>query len=115
MGSLERPFTVRVFVLAVDFLRSMINKAKDLGLLRLPIPIASINDFPVIQYPDDTLIVVEDDTRQLFFLKSLLNSFSLSIGLKINFSKSKMILVNVSEEHLGAPKEVYLLLTLASP
>ena len=47
----------------------MINKAKDLGLLNLPIPTTTTNDFPVIQYADDTLIVVEGDARQLFFFE----------------------------------------------
>lgn len=71
-----------------------------MGLLRLPIPTTSSNDFPVIQYADDTLIMAEGDVNQLFFLKSLLNSFSLSTGLKINFNKSMMIPINVSEEKL---------------
>jgi hypothetical protein len=38
----------------------MINKAKDMGLLNLPIPINSTQDFPIIQ-------LVEGDARQLFF------------------------------------------------
>ena len=94
------PLSPLLFVLAADFLQSMINKAKDMGLLQLPIPTNTSSDFPVIQYADDTLIIVEGDTRQLFFPRSLLNSFSMSIGLKVNFSKSMMIPINVSEEKL---------------
>jgi hypothetical protein len=30
-------------------------------------------DFPMIQYADDTLIVMEGDARQFFFLKSVLH------------------------------------------
>lgn len=93
------PLSPLLFVLAADFLQSMINKAKDMGLLRLPIP-SSSNDFPVIQYADDTLIVVEGDVRQLFFLRSLLNSFSMSTGLKVNFGKSMMVPINVSDDKL---------------
>ena len=38
--------------------------------------------------------------RQLFLLKALLNSFATSIGLKVNFSKSMMIPINLSAEKL---------------
>lgn len=94
------PLSPLLFVLAADLLQAMINKAKDMGLLRLPVPTNYTNDFPVLQYADDTLIVVEGDPRQLFFLKSLLNSFSMSTGLKINFSKSMMVPINVAESKL---------------
>ena len=89
------PLSPLLFVLVADFLQSMINSAKDSGLLNLPIPTRCTNDFPVIQYADDTLIITEGYPRQLFFLKSLLNNFSLSTGLRVNFSKSMMVRVNV--------------------
>lgn len=57
-------------------------------------------DFPVIQYADDTLIIVEGDTRQLFFLRSLLNTFSMCTGLKVNYDKTMMVPINVSNERL---------------
>jgi len=56
------------FVLAADFLQVLVNKAKDLGLLKLPIPLESDTDFPIIQYADDTLIIMEGEPRQLFSL-----------------------------------------------
>lgn len=37
-----------LFVLAIDLLQSIINKAKELGLLELPIPLQSSNDFPIL-------------------------------------------------------------------
>jgi hypothetical protein len=40
-------------------LQSILNKAKDLGFLNLPIPLSSTSDFPIIQYADDTLIIME--------------------------------------------------------
>jgi hypothetical protein len=53
-------------VLAADFLQSLVNKAKNMGLLNLSIPSNHSQDFPVIQYADDTLIIAEGDPRQLF-------------------------------------------------
>jgi hypothetical protein len=71
-----------------------------MGLLNLPIPTSSTQDFPIIQYADDTLIIAEGDPRQLFFLKSLLNSFSLSTGLKVNFSMSMIVPINVTDDKI---------------
>lgn len=41
---------------------------------------------------------MEASATQLFVLKALLNSFALSSGLKVNFSKSCMIPLNLSDE-----------------
>jgi hypothetical protein len=78
----------------------MINKVRDMGLLNLPIPMEHNQDFLVVQYADDTLIIAEGDTRQLFFLRSLLNTFSLCTRLKVNYRKTMMVPVNVSDERL---------------
>lgn len=56
-----------LFVLAADFLQSLLNKGKDLGMLRLPIPLTSALDFPVVQYADDTLVIMVGDPNQLLF------------------------------------------------
>jgi len=71
-----------------------------MGLLNLPIPMQTNTDFPIIQYADDTLIVLEGDTRQLMFLKSVINTFSEATGLKVNLKKSMMLPINVSDQKL---------------
>ena len=63
------PLSPLLFVLAADFLRSLVNRGKELGLLRLPIPLETNNDFPIIQYAGDTLIILEGDPIQIFFSK----------------------------------------------
>jgi hypothetical protein len=55
-------------------------------------------DFPVIQYADDTLVILPVDPTQLEHLMSLLEAFAVSTGLKVNFGKSLLISINV-EEH----------------
>jgi hypothetical protein len=39
-------------------------------LLKLPLFGRSGHDFPIVQYADDTLLIMESCPRQLFFLKS---------------------------------------------
>lgn len=64
----------------------------------MPIPAYTDVNFPVVQYTNDTLIFLEASATQLFVLKALLNSFALSSGLKVIFSKSCMIPLNLSDE-----------------
>lgn len=89
-----------LFVLATDLLQSVINKAKLQGLLNLPIPLRYTNDFPIIQYVDDTLIVMEACSRQLWTLKALLHTFRESTGLKVNYNKSVMVPINTNQKKL---------------
>jgi hypothetical protein len=44
---------------------------------------------------------MEASPLQLFFLKGVLQAFTDSTGLKINFSKSMMVPINLSEEKLN--------------
>jgi hypothetical protein len=55
-------------------------------------------DFPIIQYADDTLLIVPADRVQLLALKEVLHKFSLSTGLKINYSKSQMVPINIPDD-----------------
>lgn len=93
------PLSPLLFVLAAEFLQILINKAANLNLIGAPIPHEE-NEFPIIQYANDTLLVLQADAKQLFFLKSLLQSFETSTGLKVNYSKSQMIPINVGQEEM---------------
>jgi hypothetical protein len=53
------PLSPLLFVLTVDLLQLVINKAKDMGLLKLPINVGYTDDYPIIQYADDTLLIIE--------------------------------------------------------
>lgn len=41
------------------------------------------------------------DAKHLFFLKAILNSFAESTGLRVNYSKSIMIPINISDERFN--------------
>jgi hypothetical protein len=88
-----------LFVLAVEILQYIINGLKDKNILKLPIPQPG-PDFPIVQYADDTLLIMQADARQLFCLKAVLNTFAASTGLSVNFSKSIIVPINVSEEKM---------------
>jgi hypothetical protein len=89
-----------LFVLAANLLQSIINKASHMGLLKLPIKVGFITDFPVVQYVDDTLLIMEACLLQLFTLNALLNTFADFTGLKVNYAKSSLYPINISQERL---------------
>jgi hypothetical protein len=87
-----------LFVLATDLLQCIINKAHDQGLLQLPIPSNDRAGFPIIQYADDTIILLQASQRQLLCFKALLETFALSTGLRVNYAKSGLVPLNMSTE-----------------
>jgi hypothetical protein len=95
------PLSPLLFILAAHLLQTLINKAKEMGLLRLPIQVGYTLDFPIIQYADDMLLVMEACPHQLLVLKAILNTFADSTGLKVNYSKSNMFPINLSPERLN--------------
>ena len=93
------PLSPLLFVFAAELLQVLINKAAALNLLKAPIPQPS-EDFPIVHYAADTLLIMQADARQLFFLKALLNSFAESTSLKVNYRKSQMLPINVTAEKM---------------
>jgi hypothetical protein len=55
----------------------------------------------LLQYADDTLCIGEATIDNLWTLKAVLRGFEMSSGLKVNFWKSYVMGINVSEEFLG--------------
>jgi hypothetical protein len=74
--------------MAADLLQSIVNKAYQMNVLKHPLSKEFDQDYPIVQYTDDTLIIMPADARQLVILKGLLRSFTDSSGLRVNFSKS---------------------------
>ena len=91
------PLPPLLFILATELLQVLVNKASSINLLKSPLPHED-GEFPIIQYVDDNLLLLQAGVRQLFFLKALLHSFETSSGLKVSYRKSQLIPINVSQE-----------------
>ena len=57
-------------------------------------------DFPAIQYVDDTYLVLIADHRKMMQIKNLLAHFEAQTGLKVNYSKSIVIPINVAPHNM---------------
>ena len=72
------PLSPLLFVLVVDLLQTILNDALDQGLIFNP-----------------------TDIVQLQHLKSILDEFALSTGLKVNFHKSNIYPINVPQDYIA--------------
>jgi hypothetical protein len=95
------PLSPLLFVLAADLLHSILNTTMIQGIIDTPIPFHACLDFPVVQYDDDTPVILKPEAKNLVCLKALLQTFAKSTGLKVNFHKSNMISIHLSEDGLN--------------
>jgi hypothetical protein len=70
-----------LYVLAGDLLHSVINRAYHVNLINHSLSRDFGQDFPIVQYVVDILIIVPTEAVQLITLKDLLRTFSDSTGL----------------------------------
>lgn len=99
------PLSPLLFVLAADLLQSMLNEAMTHGLITPPILHQSCPDYPIIQYADDTILVLQANQTQLQHIKNLLLHFAAYTGLRVNYAKSTVISINTPEhkmQHLSS-------------
>ena len=55
-------------------------------------------DYPIIQYANDTILLMPACPRQAVIIKNILSDYAQSIGLKINFHKSTLIPINLDHQ-----------------
>lgn len=91
------PLSPLIFVLAADLLQAAINDAFMKHLIHLPFPSPRVTDYPVVQYADDTILLMPACPAQAATMKDILVDYADSVGLKINFNKSTLIPINLSQ------------------
>jgi hypothetical protein len=92
------PLSPLLFVLATDLLQSVVNKAYAQGLLRHTLNNDFGQDYLIVQYADNTLIILPAYAYRLFLVKGLLRSFTDSTCLKVNFNKSFLVPINIASD-----------------
>ena len=91
------PLSPLIFLIAIDLLLAAINDAFRQGKIDLPFPCVGMTDYPVIQYIDDSILVLPACPLQVSLIKEILTDYASLIGLKINFQKSTLIPINLDE------------------
>jgi hypothetical protein len=91
------PLSPLLYVLGGDLLQSYVNHAYREGRLKAPIPNRGSSDYPIVQYADDTIIMLPAEVEQLQVLKEVLAEYTAFTGLKVNYHKSSLIPINISQ------------------
>jgi hypothetical protein len=94
------PLAPFLFLLVAEGLGGLMKKAVDLNRFKgFAVGSNGVN-VSHLQYADDTLCIGEASIDNLWTLKAILRAFELVSGLKVNFSKSCVLGVNVSEDFM---------------
>jgi hypothetical protein len=81
------PLSPLLFAITTDLLQCAINHEYEQGNLLPPFPQNVGTPFPVVQYADDTILIMQGCETQLILLKDILHKLALSSGLKVNYHK----------------------------
>jgi hypothetical protein len=84
------PLSPLLFNFVADCLARMVRKAQRNNLVE--------NGVAILQYADDTIVCLKDDINVARNMKLLLYLYEMMSGLKINFDKSEVLLINGDDE-----------------
>ena len=88
------PLSPLLFNIAADSLAKMVIMGQSNGIIRGLIPEYVQNGIALLQYADDTILCLQDDLENAQNMKFLLYLYEGMPGLKINFGKSEVIMVD---------------------
>ncbi|MCH95104.1 LINE-1 reverse transcriptase like, partial [Trifolium medium] len=94
------PLAPFLFLLVAEGFGGAMRRAVEINLFK---GFKICREGPIIshlQYADDTLCIGEASVENLWTMKAILRGFELASGLKVNFLKSCLMGVNVSEEFM---------------
>ena len=88
------PLLPILFNFVADCLTRMVHKAQEYGLITGLISHIIPNGVAILQYADETIIFLKHDLSGAIHMKLLLYLFEMLAGLKINFNKSEILMIN---------------------
>ncbi|XP_058765688.1 uncharacterized protein LOC131639202 [Vicia villosa] len=101
------PLSLFLFVLVAEGLKGLVSKVVDNGeYVGFNINKACCVD--ILKFADDTLMVGVGSWKQVWTIKAILRGFEIVSGLGINYHKSKLIDINVSDNFLDIASNFYL-------
>jgi len=92
------PLSPILFNIVADILATILNRAKQEGLIRGIIPRLIDDGLSILQYADDTVIFLDHDIDLAKNIKLLLCVFEQLSGLKINYHKSDIFCFGQARE-----------------
>jgi hypothetical protein len=100
------PLAPLLFLLVAEGLGALMRKAVEINKFRPFLVGRGGLPISILQYADDTLCIGEATVDNLWALKVILRGFEMASGLKVNFWKSSLIGVNVSNDFLDLASNI---------
>lgn len=101
------PFSPLLFVFAVEGLSKILNRGVQAGLWEgLGPTLTDGKRVTHLQYADDTIIMLKPNIESVELLKRALLAFEKMSGLKINYAKSDILPINLSQSEAGSLADV---------
>ena len=94
------PLSPLLFNLVADCLTRLVRQAQENNMITGLASHLITNGVAILQYADDTIICLRDDIDGARNMKLLLYLYELMSGLKTNFSKSEILLINGDNDKL---------------
>jgi hypothetical protein len=91
------PLSLFLFNLVADVLNKVLKNAHSAGFIRGLGNFLNLGEVLNLQFADDTLLFLQADRKMIHTLKWILLCFENLSGLKINFDKSEMVALNLSD------------------
>jgi hypothetical protein len=92
------PFSPFLFNVAAKGLEKMIHKAQEAGLIVGLLPHLIEKGVAILQYADDTILLIQEELTQVTHIKLILYMFEAMSGLKTTFDKCEIMMVLEDQE-----------------
>jgi hypothetical protein len=95
------PLSPFLFLIVAEGLTGLMGKAVENNIFH-GYKVSNSILFHTLQFADDTIIMGEGNWENLWTIKTVLRSFEIVSGLKVNFHKSKLYGINLDDSFLSA-------------
>lgn len=95
------PLSPFLFLIVAEGLSGMVQRAIQVGVFD-GYQVSGGKKLSLLQFADDTMLMGQESRKNLWSIKTIFRSFELVSGLRVNFYKSKLIGLNLSEGFLEA-------------
>jgi len=92
------PLSPLLFNLVADALSTMLSRASAAGVIQGLVPNLIDGGLTHLQYPNDTVIFLSFSSENLLNIRLILSCYEAMFGMKINFDKSEVFTMGLSEE-----------------
>jgi hypothetical protein len=101
------PMSPLLFDTTVDVLAILIKRAQEEGLIKGLASDLTAGGVSILQYADDTILLLENNCEQARNLKIILCLFEQMSDLKINFHKSDIYCLGQAQANVAAFEEIF--------